>query len=60
MSNGHISWNPSSSHSWAEMLGLVDVPLFSPVEQATKPGNPTLLQDGQAASFAHDEQRRPP
>jgi adenine-specific DNA-methyltransferase len=34
------------------MLGLVDVPLFSPAEQATKPGNPTLLQDGYAASFA--------
>jgi adenine-specific DNA-methyltransferase len=52
MSNGHLSWNPASSNSWAEMLGLVDVPLFSPAEQATKPGNPTLLQDGYAASFA--------
>ncbi|MGA2702493.1 MAG: N-6 DNA methylase [Isosphaeraceae bacterium] len=52
MSNGHISWNPASSHSWAKMLGLVDVPLFSPAEQATKPGNPTLLQDGYAVSFA--------
>jgi hypothetical protein len=34
------------------MLGLVDVPLFNPAEQAGKPGNPTLLQDGAAASFA--------
>ena len=35
MSNGHIAWNPYSSQSWAEMLGLVDVPLFNPIEQAT-------------------------
>lgn len=30
---------------------MVDVPLFSPIDQATKPGAPTLLQDGRAASF---------
>ncbi len=30
---------------------MVDVPLFSPLDQAAKPGNPTLLQDGRAASF---------
>lgn len=52
MGNGRITWNPALSHSWAEMLGLVDVPLFSPTEQARMPGNPTLLQDGRAASFA--------
>jgi methylase of polypeptide subunit release factors len=52
MSNGHITWNPYSGESWADMLGLVDVPLFNPAEQAMKPGNPTLLQDGLAASFA--------
>lgn len=52
MSNGHITWNPYSGESWADMLGLVNVPLFNPAEQAMKPGNPTLLQDGLAASFA--------
>ncbi len=57
MSNGHIAWNPYSSQSWAEMLGLVDVPLFNPIEQATKRGNPTLLQDGVAASFAFMSER---
>lgn len=52
MSTGHITWNPYSGESWADMLGLVDVPLFNPHEQAGKPGNPMLLQDGAAASFA--------
>jgi hypothetical protein len=52
MSNGHITWNPYSGESWADMLGLVDMPLFNPVEQAAHSGNPTLLQDGVAASFA--------
>lgn len=52
MSIGHTAWNPYSGASWADMLGLVDVPLFNPVEQAAKKGDPTLLQDGAAASFA--------
>lgn len=52
MSNGLHSWNPISSRSWADMLGLVNVPLFSPGEMPSFEGEAAVLQDGVRASFA--------
>lgn len=50
MTTGPLRWSPSASHSWADILGLVEVPLFGP-RQAPLSGDHTLLQDGPRASF---------
>src|SRR5665213_3329 len=46
-------WDPFSSRRWAELLGLVDVPLFgSATASASIVGAHSLLLDGSKASFA--------
>jgi SAM-dependent methyltransferase len=50
MSTGGPRWSASNSRSWADLLGLVEVPLFG-VVPAPLPGDHILLQDGVKASF---------
>lgn len=50
MSTGRFRWSASDSRSWADILGLVEVPLFGN-QPAPLPGSHILLQDGAKASF---------
>lgn len=45
-----LDWNPRSSRSWANLLGLVDVPLFEDGANGVPPG--AILLDGQRGTFA--------
>ncbi|MEP6754218.1 MAG: hypothetical protein ABJA67_01855, partial [Chthonomonadales bacterium] len=53
MSTNHRSqsWDPTSTESWADTLGLVNVPLFGSIRANKPPGNHVVLLDGQLASF---------
>ena len=45
------SWDASSAQSWAEILGLVPVPLFGAQDRHMLPGKHAILLDGQRGSF---------
>jgi adenine-specific DNA-methyltransferase len=46
-----FSWDPFSPEAWAELLGLVHVPLFGVASPATIPGKHAMLLDGTRGSF---------
>lgn len=49
----NLVWDPKSPRSWANMLGLVHVPLFgNSTTPASKIGDHAVLLDGHRASFA--------
>lgn len=50
--NGRPSWNPLSARSWAEALGLVQVPLFARARRKLPDGEQSVLLDGRTASVA--------
>ena len=50
--NAFVIWEPTSTQSWAEVLGLVHVPLFSSDRAERISGSHAVLLDGQRASFA--------
>jgi adenine-specific DNA-methyltransferase len=45
-------WEPTNHSAWADVLGLVPVPLFGHKGQPERHGTYTVLLDGQKASFA--------
>lgn len=47
----HSSWDPHEAKSWANALGLVEVPMFSKARETDQPGHHSVLLDGKAASF---------
>lgn len=51
-------WQPRSSQSWAELLGMIHVPLFGPTRATPVPGDNAVLLDGPRASFAIFSARR--
>jgi adenine-specific DNA-methyltransferase len=45
-------WNPRSPAAWADLLGMVGVPMFAPARSPKHPGRHAVILDGRAGSFS--------
>ena len=46
-----IGWNPRAPQAWADLLGMVAVPLFRPQSRNPVTGTHAILQDGERAQL---------
>jgi len=51
MNPANRNWDPTSARSWADTLGLLEIPLFGKTHSEEWDGESNVLLDGQRASF---------